>query len=192
LAQRGQINLCHWPCSAQPLMAFHLPSLPKPLPPPPDSGQGAVEVAAFALQSHPALALVLPRCAVAGQTSLARSPRSGALTCAGKPVPLVAQRHGDLWMLDRITRLGRSDRGRSRSHHLRLCGSAAEKQRFALRFLASAQRNGAWLYLHDARGRGRLPPKPLPTGPGKIFQDDPYRSLLGPQTRKKRIAAAAV
>lgn len=102
---------------------------------------------------------------------------------ATKPVPMARSRSGELWMIDR-------------HHRLRaLVELAPEAEAYgyvALQLevdgreavLAQLQARG-WLYLHDGRGNGPLPPASLPTHLAEL-QDDPYRSLVW-KLKKERL-----
>jgi len=92
-----------------------------------------------------------------------------------KPVPLVRNRAGALWMVDRHHRL----------RALIEIVPAATAFGYVVLDLDSHDphegleilRQRGWLYLYDGRGLGPLPPSALPaqlTG----LQDDPYRSLV--------------
>ncbi|QNJ05485.1 parB-like nuclease family protein [Synechococcus sp. MEDNS5] len=104
-----------------------------------------------------------------------QSPKDQRRYLRGKPVPLVRNRLGQLWMVDRHHRLRAL---------LELDPSVAcfgyviaeiegESRESALEAL---QKRG-WLYLFDARGNG---PKPAMELPQSLLglQDDPYRSLV--------------
>jgi hypothetical protein len=93
----------------------------------------------------------------------------------GKPVPLVRNAAGHLWMVDR-------------HHRLR---ALVEMEPSAIAFgyvvlevasdsravVLETLRERGWLYLYDGRGQGPLEPSALPTGLIGL-QDDPYRSLV--------------
>lgn len=92
-----------------------------------------------------------------------------------KPVPIVRNASGRLWMVDRHHRL----RG------LIELDADAEAYGYVVLELATSDRASAleelhrrgWLYLYDGRGLGPMVPSVLPeslTG----LQDDPYRSLI--------------
>jgi hypothetical protein len=93
----------------------------------------------------------------------------------GKPVPLVRNRLGQLWMVDRHHRL----------RALLEMDPEVTTYGYVVAELESEGRDEAltalqqrgWLYLHDGRGNG-------PWGPAKLprsllgLEDDPYRSLV--------------
>jgi len=166
-------------------MAFHLPSC-QPLPPPPDSGKELLEVAASALQpTQLCIGLAEVRRRRADFTRQSAKERRAYLR--GKPVPLVRSASGDLWMLDRHHRLGgliAVDPDATTFGYVVLQLESSDR----LEILQALKERG-WLYLHDARGRGPLPPETLPTGLADL-QDDPYRSLVWALKQEKRIAAA--
>lgn len=92
-----------------------------------------------------------------------------------KPVPLVRNRRGDVWMVDRHHRLRaliEIEPGATAFGYLVLDLDTDDQQEV----LEALHRRG-WLYLYDGRGLGPLAPSTLPpqlTG----LQDDPFRSLV--------------
>ncbi len=92
-----------------------------------------------------------------------------------KPVPLVRNRIGKLWMVDRHHRL----------RALLEIDSVVTTYGYVIQDLSSKTREEAlhalqkrgWLYLHDGRGNGPWPARDLPLTLLDL-QDDPYRSLV--------------
>ena len=101
----------------------------------------------------------------------------------GKPVPLVRNRQGQLWMVDRHHRL----------RALLEMDADVSTYGYVIAELDSVNRNDAlealqqrgWLYLHDGRGNGPWAPSSLPTSLLDL-QDDPYRSLVW-KLKKERL-----
>ncbi|QNI74049.1 parB-like nuclease family protein [Synechococcus sp. NOUM97013] len=101
----------------------------------------------------------------------------------GKPVPLVRNRQGQLWMVDRHHRL----------RALLEMDADVSTYGYVIAELESVNRNDAlealqhrgWLYLHDGRGNGPWAPSDLPTSLLDL-QDDPYRSLVW-KLKKERL-----
>jgi hypothetical protein len=92
-----------------------------------------------------------------------------------KPVPLVRNQTGDLWMIDRHHRLrALLELDASVTTFGYLVAEVASSSR--AKTLRELQSRG-WLYLHDGRGQGPWPPEQLPTSLLDL-QDDPYRSLV--------------
>jgi hypothetical protein len=92
-----------------------------------------------------------------------------------KPVPLVRDATGALWMVDRHHRLRaliELDPAATAFGYLVLELDSHDRAQA----LAALQQRG-WLYLHDGRGLGPLAPAALPTSLTGL-QDDPYRSLV--------------
>ncbi|MFO7629534.1 MAG: ParB-like protein [Prochlorococcaceae cyanobacterium] len=92
-----------------------------------------------------------------------------------KPVPLVRNASGALWMVDRHHRLRgliELDPTATAFGYVVLEVASAER---AVVLSELAQRG--WLYLHNGRGQGPLSPEALPTSLLGL-QDDPYRSLV--------------
>jgi hypothetical protein len=104
-----------------------------------------------------------------------------------KPVPLVRNRCGDVWMVDRHHRLRaliEMEPAATAFGYLVLDLDTDDRQDV----LEALHRRG-WLYLYDGRGLGPLPPSALPeqlTG----LQDDPYRSLVWKLKQEGVLAAA--
>jgi len=92
-----------------------------------------------------------------------------------KPVPLVRDSRGMLWMVDRHHRLRAllEVEPKVRTFGYVIAELASDTRLEALRHLQSR----GWLYLHDGRGQGPWPPEQLPTSLLDL-QDDPYRSLV--------------
>jgi hypothetical protein len=92
-----------------------------------------------------------------------------------KPVPLVRNGAGDLWMVDRHHRLRALLELDSRvtTYGYVIAEVESHDRSDVLREL---QRRG-WLYLHDGRGKGPCPPEQLPSSLLDL-EDDPYRSLV--------------
>jgi len=93
----------------------------------------------------------------------------------GKPVPLVRNAAGALWMVDRHHRLRalvEMDPQAVAFGYVVL--EVASEQRAEV--LEALQQRG-WLYLYDGRGQGPLDPQSLPSSLVGL-QDDPYRSLV--------------
>lgn len=104
-----------------------------------------------------------------------------------KPVPLVRNRSGALWMVDRHHRL-RSllefDPAARAFGYVVLEVDSNDRAEV----LQSLQQRG-WLYLIDGRGRGPLQPTALP--PTLLgLQDDPYRSLVWKLKKERHIEPA--
>ena len=93
----------------------------------------------------------------------------------GKPVPLVRNRLGQLWMVDRHHRL----------RALLEMDPNVTTYGYVIAELESDSRDAAllalqdrgWLYLHDGRGNGPWEPSKLPHSLLGL-EDDPYRSLV--------------
>ena len=93
----------------------------------------------------------------------------------GKPVPLVRNRLGQLWMVDRHHRLrALLELDRSVTSFGYVIAELESESREAA--LEALQARG-WLYLFDGRGHGPLPAAELPHSLLGL-QDDPYRSLV--------------
>lgn len=91
-----------------------------------------------------------------------------------KPVPLVRNISGKLWMIDRHHRLRAllelQPEARAFGYVIEEC--SAEDPEETLRLLTQR----GWLYLYNGRGHGPLPAKQLPKSLLEL-EDDPYRSL---------------
>ena len=93
----------------------------------------------------------------------------------GKPVPLVRNRIGQLWMVDRHHRLrALLEMDPSVTTYGYVVAELDSEHRADA--LVSLQERG-WLYLHDGRGNGPWPSSDLPHSLLGL-QDDPYRSLV--------------
>ncbi len=166
-------------------MAFHLPPYQR-LPPPPKDPDDLVTVSVAGLrpcQLCIGLAEIRHRQAdFAGET---RKERRRYLR--QKPVPLVRDASGSLWMVDRHHRL----RGLLElepdaiAFGYVILQLASHDPGAALEALAQR----GWLYLHDGRGQGPWPPERLPQSLLSL-DDDPYRSLVWKLKQEKVIAPA--
>jgi hypothetical protein len=169
---------------AQLPMALRLPPY-QPLPAP-DPAQPLLELAVASLQPTQmcvGLAEVRSRQA----DFRAESSRERRSYLGSKPVPLARNSAGAVWMIDR--------------HHRLRALLELEPEAVAFGYvvlevasdaravvLEELQRRG-WLYLHDGRGLGPLPPSDLP--PNLLgLQDDPYRSLVWKLKKEGVITAA--
>lgn len=155
-----------------PAMALRLPPY-QPLPAP-QPGQALLEVAVADLQpTQLCVGLAEVRSRQRDFSTETRNQRSDYL--GSKPVPLVRDRAGALWMVDRHHRLRaliELDPAATAFGYLVL---QLESDDRAAALEALSQRG--WLYLYDGRGLGPLPPTALPrrlTG----LEDDPFRSLV--------------
>ena len=104
-----------------------------------------------------------------------------------KPVPLVRNGAGHLWMVDRHHRLRallQMDPEATAFGYVVL-EVAATENRLTLQTL----RQRGWLYLYNRRGHGPFPPEHLPQQVSTL-QDDAYRSLVWRLKREGYIAAA--
>ncbi len=167
-----------------PPMALRLPPF-QPLPPA-DPSQPLLEVAVASLQPTQlcvGLAEVRSRQAdFAAETSAERRSYLGT-----KPVPLVRSRAGALWMVDRHHRLrALLEREADAIAFGYVALEVAHEGREAV--LEELQGRG-WLYLHDGRGQGPVPPAALPHSLLGL-QDDPYRSLVWKLKKEGVIEAA--
>ncbi|MFM7267800.1 MAG: ParB-like protein [Cyanobium sp.] len=105
----------------------------------------------------------------------------------GKPVPLVRNPEGRLWMMDRHHRLRalvEIDPQAIAFGYVVLESSGTDR----LAVLAELQERG-WLYLYDGRGQG---PQPAQAMAERLqdLQDDPYRSLVWKLKKEGLIEAA--
>jgi len=153
-------------------MSLRLPPY-QPLPPP-SEGSTLLEVAVADLQPTQlcvGLAEVRSRQVDFSQESSQERRRY----LGGKPVPLVRNRDGQLWMVDRHHRLRAlveiDPEARAFGYVVHESGGTNRAE-----VLADLGQRG-WLYLYDGRGQGPLPPTDLPTRLTGL-QDDPYRSLI--------------
>ena len=102
----------------------------------------------------------------------------------GKPVPLVRNKNGQLWMVDRHHRLrALLEMDPDVTTYGYVISELESDDRDDA--LAALQQRG-WLYLHDGRGNGPWPPSTLPTSLLDL-QDDPYRSLVWKLKKERRI-----
>ena len=101
-----------------------------------------------------------------------------------KPVPLVRNASGELWMVDRHHRLRAL---LEMDPHLTTYGYVIEDLNCRDRssVLERLQSRG-WLYLFDGRGTGPQSPVALPTSLMGL-QDDPYRSLVWKLKKERAI-----
>ncbi len=103
------------------------------------------------------------------------SPKQRQKYLKRKPVPLVRNRSGSLWMIDRHHRLRallELDREATTYGYV-IENCSAEDDSESLRLLAER----GWLYLYNGRGHGPLSPQGLPKSLLQL-EDDPYRSLV--------------
>ncbi len=169
---------------AQLPMALRLPPY-QPLPAP-DPAQPLLELAVASL--HPTQMCVgLAEVRSRQADFRAESSRERRSYLGSKPVPLARNSAGAVWMIDR--------------HHRLRALLELEPEAVAFGYvvlevasdaravvLEELQRRG-WLYLHDGRGLGPLPPSDLP--PNLLgLQDDPYRSLVWKLKKEGVITAA--
>ncbi|MCT0219024.1 chromosome partitioning protein ParB [Synechococcus sp. CS-1329] len=166
-------------------MALQLPPY-DPLPPPPDGTGGLLQVAVAELRpSQLCIGLAEIRQRQAEFAAESRKNRQRYLR--RKPVPLVRDARGALWMVDRHHRL----RGLleiepdAMAFGYVILQLSSEDPSAALE--AMAQRG--WLYLHDGRGQGPWPPERLPRSLLGL-DDDPYRSLVWKLKQERVIAPA--
>jgi hypothetical protein len=169
---------------AQLPMALRLPPY-QPLPAP-DPAQPLLELAVASL--HPTQMCVgLAEVRSRQADFRAESSRERRSYLGSKPVPLARNSAGAVWMIDR--------------HHRLRALLELEPEAVAFGYvvlevasdaravvLEELQRRG-WLYLHDGRGLGPLPPSDLPSNLLGL-QDDPYRSLVWKLKKEGVITAA--
>jgi len=93
----------------------------------------------------------------------------------GKPVPLVRNRLGQLWMVDRHHRLRALLEMDPEVTTYGYVVAELESEGRDEALMALQQRG--WLYLHDGRGNGPWAPAKLPRSLLGL-EDDPYRSLV--------------
>ena len=166
-------------------MTLRLPPY-QPLPPPPQDPSGFLEVAVASLQPTQ-LCVGMAEVRSRQQDFQADSAAERSRYLQGKPVPLVRSADGALWMVDRHHRL----------RSLLELDPSARAYGYVVLEVASSERTAVlqvllqqgWLYLHDGRGRGPLPPTALPSTLLGL-QDDPYRSLVWKLKKEKQIEAA--
>jgi len=166
-------------------MALQLPPF-QPLPPPPDDARELLEVPVAQLQPTQ-LCVGLAEVRHRRGDFAEESAKDRRRYLRGKPVPLVRNASGGLWMLDRHHRLSgliAVDPDATAFGYVALELDLADR-----REVLQALLQRGWLYLHDARGQGPQPAERLPTGLHDL-QDDPYRSLVWALKREKRIEAA--
>lgn len=104
-----------------------------------------------------------------------------------KPVPLVRNRAGEVWMVDRHHRLRaliELQPDATAFGYVALQLETNNRQEL----LIELNRRG-WLYLYDGRGLGPLDPAALPAQLHGL-QDDPYRSLVWKLKKEKLIEPA--
>lgn len=165
-------------------MALHLPPY-QPLPAP-DPGEELLELPLHQLRpTQLCIGLAEIRSRIGDFAQDSTKQRRAYL--ATKPVPLVRNAAGVLWMVDRHHRL----RGLMElDPEATAFGYIVEQLETGdlPSSLAQLQARG-WLYLHDGRGLGPQPPSLLPdTLLG--LQDDPYRSLVWKLKKDKVIRSA--
>jgi len=158
--------------SFHPPMALRLPPY-QPLPAPaPD--QPLHEVAIAQLQpTQLCVGLAEVRSRQRDFSAESRSQRRNYL--GSKPVPLVRDSAGSLWMVDRHHRLRALIELDPTAKAFGYIVLQVESHDRADALEALRQRG--WLYLYDGRGLGPLAPAALPTSLTGL-QDDPYRSLV--------------
>jgi hypothetical protein len=165
-------------------MSLHLPPY-QPLPPP-ARDQSLLQVAIAALRpTQMCIGLAEVRSRQVDFSDETAEQRLRYLQ--SKPVPLVRNRAGELWMVDRHHRL----RGL-----VEMDPSAVAYGYVALQVdsedhgqvLEALQQRG-WLYLYDGRGLGPLSPAALPDRLLGL-QDDPYRSLVWKLKKESMIEPA--
>ena len=103
-----------------------------------------------------------------------QSPKERKKYLKGKPVPLVSNCSGSLWMIDRHHRLRALldlDQDATTYGYV-IENLPVEDDSETLRLLAER----GWLYLYNGRGHGPLSPQGLPKSLLQL-EDDPYRSL---------------
>ncbi len=166
-------------------MVLRLPPF-VPLPPPPDSPGQLLQVAVAELQPTQfcvGLAEIRQRQADFAEESSNQRRRY----LSGKPVPLVRNGDGALWMVDRHHRLRallEHDGAATAFGYVALQLESREREQALVELL-----DRGWLYLHDGRGQGPQPPQLLPrTLLGLV--DDPYRSLVWKLKQERVIAPA--
>jgi len=154
------------------IMSLRLP--PYQSLPPPHGQDSRVEVAVAALQPTQmcvGLAEVRSRQVDFSQ----ESGRERRQYLGGKPVPLVRNAAGELWMVDRHHRLRALVEmdPQAIAFGYVVLDVASDQRSMVLEVL----RERGWLYLYDGRGQGPLEPQALPSSLLGL-QDDPYRSLV--------------
>lgn len=101
-----------------------------------------------------------------------------------KPVPLVRNQAGELWMVDRHHRLRAllemDPSVTTYGYVIEDVGSSDRSE------VLSHLQNRGWLYLFDGRGHGPHPPELLPSNLLGL-QDDPYRSLVWKLKKERAI-----
>jgi hypothetical protein len=169
---------------AQLPMALRLPPY-QPLPAP-DPAQPLLELAVASL--HPTQMCVgLAEVRSRQADFRAESSRERRSYLGSKPVPLARNSAGAVWMIDRHHRLRAllELEPEAVAYGYVVLEVASDARAVVLEEL---QRRG-WLYLHDGRGLGPLPPSDLP--PNLLgLQDDPYRSLVWKLKKEGVITAA--
>jgi len=182
----------HWPV-APALMAFPTFLPAQPCRPPPQTLAGSCLGCGSALQPTQLCIGLAEGAAVAGQLHIARAPGRRRAYLRGKPVRwLRSDQRISLDARTPCTGLGGSDRGRSRSHHLRLlwfCSwRAGDPPEFCKR-----SKNGAGSNLHRRPWSGAAyPAETFAPRAWQIFQDALPAAWSGPlETRKKSGSAAA-
>ena len=153
-------------------MALRLPPFQQL--PPPRSGDALMEIPVASLQpTQLCVGMAEVRSRQIDFQAENRGERRHYL--GSKPVPLVRNAAGEVWMVDRHHRLRallEMEPNTTAFGYVALELSTRDRSEV----LAELERRG-WLYLYDGRGLGPLPASALPlqlTG----LQDDPYRSLV--------------
>ncbi|MFL0746445.1 MAG: ParB-like protein [Prochlorococcus sp.] len=102
------------------------------------------------------------------------SPKERLNYLKNKPVPLVRNGSGSLWMIDRHHRLRAllDLEQNATTYGYVIENFPTEDESESLRLLAER----GWLYLYNGRGQGPLSPQDLPKSLLQL-EDDPYRSL---------------
>jgi len=103
-----------------------------------------------------------------------QSPKERLNYLKSKPVPLVRNGSGSLWMIDRHHRLRAllDLEQNATTYGYVIENFPTEDESESLRLLAER----GWLYLYNGRGQGPLSPQDLPKSLLQL-EDDPYRSL---------------
>ncbi len=103
-----------------------------------------------------------------------QSPKERLNYLKSKPVPLVSNGSGSLWMIDRHHRLRAllDLEQNATTYGYVIENFPTEDESESLRLLAER----GWLYLYNGRGQGPLSPQDLPKSLLQL-EDDPYRSL---------------
>ena len=165
-------------------MSLHLPPY-QPLPPP-ARDQNLLQVAIAALRpTQMCIGLAEVRSRQVDFSDETAEQRLRYLQ--SKPVPLVRNRAGELWMVDRHHRLrGLVEMDPTAVAYGYLVLELDSEDHGQV--LEALQQRG-WLYLYDGRGLGPLSPAALPDRLLGL-QDDPYRSLVWKLKKESMIEPA--